>query len=68
MKIIELGNIDVQFICPKCHTIFEVSTKELERTGPRNWSIGCPLCRELITIGDGGTIDFLIKREELKNK
>lgn len=23
MKIIELGNIDVQFICPKCHTIFE---------------------------------------------
>ena len=68
MKILELGNIDVQFICPNCRTFFEVSTKELEQTGASSWSIAFPLCGELITIGNGKTIDFLIKREKLKNK
>ena len=68
MKIIELGNIDIQFACPDCSTIFEVYTRELERLDARTWAIACPLCGKVIKVGNGEVVDFLIKREKLEGK
>ena len=68
MKIIQLGNIDLQFCCPNCRTIFEISTRELkEEKG--NWKTQCPLCDEEIIIMQGDSISkFLLRRKELEKR
>lgn len=68
MRIIQLGNIDFQFCCTNCHTIFEVNTKELIHDGVRSWHTVCPLCGETIRIGEGSCTEFLSKRAELEKE
>ena len=67
MRIIKLGNIDLRFSCPKCKTIFEVGTIELEEEDD-HWKTQCPLCYEEIKIMPDNSIrDFLIRRKELES-
>ena len=45
MKIIKMGHIDIQYICPDCQTIFEVSTDEFKWDEEnKEWYVYCPMC------------------------
>lgn len=65
MKIIKLGNVDLQFCCPNCKTIFEISTNELKEEND-HWKTQCPLCDEEIKLTPDDSIrKFLTRRKEL---
>lgn len=68
MRIVQLGNIDLQFCCPNCRTIFEISTKELKEENGQ-WKTQCPLCdKEIKITSDNSIRDFLIRRKELEQQ
>ena len=68
MRIIKLGNIDLQFCCPNCKTIFEISTKELMEEND-HWKTQCPLCLEEIKVMPDNSIrNFLMRRKELEQQ
>lgn len=68
MKIIRLGNMDLQFCCPYCRTIFEISTQELKEEKD-NWKTKCPLCDEEIKFTPEDSVrKFLTRRKELEQK
>lgn len=68
MKIIELGNIDIQICCPNCKTIFEISTKELREEND-HWKTQCPVCfEEMKIMPDNSIRNFLIRKKELEKQ
>lgn len=68
MRIIRLGNIDMQFCCPNCKTIFEINAKELKEEND-HWKIQCPLCLEEIEfMPDDPIRNLLMRRKELEQQ
>lgn len=66
MKIIRLGNINVQFCCTSCHTIWEINTDEIRKDEEGNYFTVCPLCDTKITMNsDDELVEFLNKKTKL---
>jgi len=67
MRIIQLGHINLTFSCPECHTVFEISTDEIEKVNDR-YIIRCPLCGYEWNWTNDQLLPFMRKREELKKQ
>lgn len=69
MRIIKLGNIDAQFCCRNCHTIWEINTEEIKKDEKGNYFTVCPLCdMEIIMSGDYEFVKFLHKRQKFQKE
>lgn len=69
MRIIELGNYELTFICQHCKSVLGVNTDELFRSDEDNcWSYTCPVCMKTNKVFDDKFIEYMQRREDFKKE